>query len=129
MLHLNFLKGENILVHGLLFSCNPAAIPAYSGNHHLDGQLGSVSHQLEEYSASNLGKKTKKEIFQTQDLKNVRSSSQQVRAHLTTGMMSTIAPIQICSTTIIIGVNELMYDHLIDLILKVHVITTHHYLK
>lgn len=44
-------------------------------------------------------------------------------------MMSTVRPVKIFSTTIIICMNELVNNYLVDLILNVHVITTYHYLK
>lgn len=50
-------------------------------------------------------------------------------ANLATSMMSTIRPVQVCSSTIIIRVNELVDNYLVDLVLDSHIITTHHNLN
>lgn len=48
--------------------------------------------------------------------------------NLTASKMSTISPVYIC-TTVIICMNECMDDHLVYLILNVHVVATYNYLN
>ena len=117
-----FLGRKNSLVHAPEPSNNPSAIPAWSDNHHLDDQNESVLHKYK----NNKSRLTNKQVTQTQCWKLASSLRD---THLTTSMMSTISPIQVCCTTIIICVNQLMDYYLIDLILNVHVITTYNYLK